>query len=120
MLGLPQACTHPDAEEAWEGEIVEAVARLEEIGDAVDGEVSQLQLLLLLQLLGVPSRRREPHAHAAIRSAVPTERHQSGGSCAELRRNAKPGTSAVERGQPTAARHSCGMLTCSPVTRPEL
>jgi len=54
MLGLPQACTHPDAEEAWEGEIVEAVARLEEIGDAVDGEVSQLELLLLLQLLGVP------------------------------------------------------------------
>jgi hypothetical protein len=41
-------------EEAFEDAIVEAVARQDEIGDLVDGDVSRAEVLLLLQLLGVP------------------------------------------------------------------
>lgn len=43
-----------DYEEAWEDAIVEAVARLDEIGDVVDGTVTRSEIGLLLQLLGVP------------------------------------------------------------------
>ncbi|MFD7073105.1 hypothetical protein ACFV9G_02750 [Nocardioides sp. NPDC059952] len=41
-----------DFEEAWEDAISEAVSRLDEIGDVLDGEVSEGELLDLLQLLG--------------------------------------------------------------------
>jgi hypothetical protein len=43
-----------DYEDAWEDAIVEAVGRLDEIGDLIDGEISDAEALLLLQLLGVP------------------------------------------------------------------
>jgi hypothetical protein len=43
-----------DYEEACEEAIVEAIGRLDEIGDLVDGDVSPAEVLLLLQLLGVP------------------------------------------------------------------
>lgn len=41
-----------DYEDAWEEAIVEAISRLDEIGDIVDGEVSMGEILDLLQLLG--------------------------------------------------------------------
>lgn len=41
-------------EEAWEEAIAAAVSRLDEIGDIVDGEVTQGEVLDLLQLLGQP------------------------------------------------------------------
>jgi len=43
-----------DYEEACEDAIVETVGRLDQIGDLVDGDVSPAEVLLLLQLLGVP------------------------------------------------------------------
>lgn len=43
-----------DFEDAWEDAIAEAVSRLDEIGDAVDGEVTGSEVLDLLQRLGVP------------------------------------------------------------------
>jgi hypothetical protein len=43
-----------DYEEACEDGIVETVGRLDQIGDLVDGDVSPTEVLLLLQLLGVP------------------------------------------------------------------
>jgi hypothetical protein len=42
-----------DYEDAWEDAIVEAVGRLDQIGDLVDGEVTRGEVLDLLQLLGV-------------------------------------------------------------------
>lgn len=42
-----------DFESAWEDAIAEATSRLDEIGDLIDGEVSNGELLDLLQLLGV-------------------------------------------------------------------
>lgn len=41
-------------EEAWEDAISTAVSRLDEIGDAIDGEVTAAEVLDLLQLLGEP------------------------------------------------------------------
>jgi hypothetical protein len=41
-----------DFEDAWEDAIATAVSRLDEIGDVVDGEVSEGEILDLLQLLG--------------------------------------------------------------------
>ncbi len=41
-----------DFDEAWEDEIVEAVVRLDEIGDLIDGVVSDKEVRLLLQSLG--------------------------------------------------------------------
>lgn len=41
-------------EEAWEEAIAAAVSRLDEIGDVVDGEVTQGEVFDLLQLLGEP------------------------------------------------------------------
>jgi hypothetical protein len=43
-----------DYEDAFEDHIVEAVGRLDQIGDLVDGEVTRGEVLDLLQLLGVP------------------------------------------------------------------
>jgi hypothetical protein len=43
-----------DYEDPWEDAIVEAVGRLDQIGDLVDGEVTPGEVLDLLQLLGVP------------------------------------------------------------------
>lgn len=43
-----------DFEDAWEDAIAEAVSRLDEIGDVVDGEITEGELLDLLQLLGEP------------------------------------------------------------------
>lgn len=43
-----------DYEEAWEDAIVEAVARMDELGDVVDGALTRSEISLLLQLLGVP------------------------------------------------------------------
>lgn len=40
-------------EDAWEDAIVEAIARLDQIGDSADGDVTPGQVLDLLQLLGV-------------------------------------------------------------------
>lgn len=42
-----------DYESAWEDAIVEAVSRLDQIGDLIDGEVSDGDVLDLLMLLGV-------------------------------------------------------------------
>jgi hypothetical protein len=52
--GSPIAPIDIDYEKACEDAIVEAVARLDEIGDLVDGDLSPAEVLLLLQLLGVP------------------------------------------------------------------
>jgi hypothetical protein len=41
-----------DFEAAWEDAIAAAVSRLDEIGDAIDGEVTSGEILDLLQLLG--------------------------------------------------------------------
>ena len=41
-----------DYEEAWENAIVEAVTRLDEVGDIIDGEVTSEGALNLIQLLG--------------------------------------------------------------------
>ncbi|MGO4860231.1 hypothetical protein [Arthrobacter sp. 2MCAF14] len=46
-----------DYEEVWENPIVEAVSRLDEIGDIIDGEISSDEVRDLIQLLGSP----EPH-----------------------------------------------------------
>ena len=43
-----------DYDDAFEDEISTAVARLDEIGDLIDGEVSSSEILDLLQLLGEP------------------------------------------------------------------
>jgi hypothetical protein len=41
-------------EEAWEDAIAEAVSRLDQIGDVVDGDVTAGEIHDLLQLLGEP------------------------------------------------------------------
>lgn len=41
-----------DFEDAWEDAIAEAVSRLDEIGDVVDGEVTSCEIDDLLKLLG--------------------------------------------------------------------
>jgi hypothetical protein len=65
--------------------------------------------------------RGKPTGSAAIRSAVGTRAAPGWRKLcrASARREARHQHGGA-RVQPTAARHSCGMLTCSPVTRPEL
>ncbi|KRF27245.1 hypothetical protein [Phycicoccus sp. Soil802] len=43
-----------DYEDFYEDAIVEAVSRMDELGDEVDGHISEAEGRLLLQLLGVP------------------------------------------------------------------
>jgi hypothetical protein len=43
-----------DFENAWEDAIAAAVSRMDEIGDAIDGQVTKGEVLDLLQLLGEP------------------------------------------------------------------
>jgi hypothetical protein len=43
-----------DYDETWEESIAAAISRLDEIGDVIDGEVTQGEMLDLLRMLGEP------------------------------------------------------------------